>query len=307
VPPLRRTASFWSEQWQGTEERVRAVAGALRSEGAVVASGGDWDRWDLQVRGGLLGGARLRIGIEEHGSGKQLVRVRSWPTAGSAALVLVALLTALAVLAGVGNAAAAAILLAAFAVLALTRLLYECGHGEAAHGETREREAQHAARILGIEKLHFWHEPDGRLRVRRELVQRLAQLIDTAKCSLLYAPQPHDDHPDHRAAARLVKAAVGCSAAHPALRLFEIWSPLGDMDEIVDISAVIDEKRRAIRAYHSQCAVMRLDDAVCRACSLPRRDAQLARRPVRRGVRVRVRYDGRIPPRSCETSSGGSV
>jgi hypothetical protein len=98
----------------------------VRSEGAVVASGGDWDRWDLQVRGGLLGGARLRLGIEEHGSGQQLVRVRSWPRASSPALVLVALLTALAVLAGVGDATAAAILLAAFAVLALTRLLYEC-------------------------------------------------------------------------------------------------------------------------------------------------------------------------------------
>jgi LmbE family N-acetylglucosaminyl deacetylase len=45
------------------------------------------------------------------------------------------------------------------------------------------------------------------------------------------------------------------------VRFFEIWSPLGDVDEIVDISDVIDEKRRAIRAYRSQCAVMRLDDA----------------------------------------------
>jgi LmbE family N-acetylglucosaminyl deacetylase len=135
------------------------------------------------------------------------------------------------------------------------------GHGEAAHGATREREAQRAAAVLGIEKLHFWREPDGRLRVRSELVQRLTQLIDTNEHSLLYAPQPHDDHPDHRAVARLVRAAVGCSAARPAVRFFEIWSPLGDMDEIVDISAVIDDKRRAIRAYRSQCAVMRLDDA----------------------------------------------
>jgi hypothetical protein len=125
-PPAPRTASFWSERWQGTEERVRAVEAALSREGAVVASGGDWDRWDLQVRGGLLGGARLRLGIEEHGAGKQLVRVRSWPRAGSTALVLVALLAALAVLAGVGDATAAAVLLASFAGLTLARLLYEC-------------------------------------------------------------------------------------------------------------------------------------------------------------------------------------
>ena len=124
--PLARTASFWSERWQGTEERVRAVADVLRGEGAVVGSGGDWDSWDLQVRGGLLGGARLRLGIEEHGAGRQLVRVRSWPRAGSPALVLVATLATLAALAAVGDAAAASILLASFAAVVLARVLYEC-------------------------------------------------------------------------------------------------------------------------------------------------------------------------------------
>ena len=135
------------------------------------------------------------------------------------------------------------------------------GHGEADHGETREAEARRAAAILGIEELHFWREPDGGLRARTELVRRLAALLDSTGCTLLYAPQPADDHPDHRAAARVVRAALAASAARPAVRFFEIWSPLGDMDEIVDISAVIDDKQRAIRAYRSQCAVMRLDDA----------------------------------------------
>jgi LmbE family N-acetylglucosaminyl deacetylase len=135
------------------------------------------------------------------------------------------------------------------------------GHGEDSHGQTREGEAKRAAAILGIEELHFWREPDGRLRAHGELVRRLAALIDETECSLLYAPQPADDHPDHRAAARLVRAALGAAAVRPPVRFFEIWSPLGDVDEIVDISDVIDEKRRAIRAYRSQCAVMRLDDA----------------------------------------------
>jgi GT2 family glycosyltransferase len=124
--PFARTASFWSERWQGTEERVRAVSAALQGEGAVVGSGGDWDRWDLYVRGGLLGGARLRLGIEEHGAGRQLVRVRSWPRAGRAAMVLVAALALLALLAGVGDAEAASLLLATFAGLLLGRVLYEC-------------------------------------------------------------------------------------------------------------------------------------------------------------------------------------
>jgi LmbE family N-acetylglucosaminyl deacetylase len=135
------------------------------------------------------------------------------------------------------------------------------GHGEADHGETRRREARRAAAILGIAQLEFWEEPDGSLQARRSLATRLAELIDSLRPALVYAPQPEDDHPDHRAAAKLVRRAVAASTAKPSVRFFEIWSPLPDMDEIVDISDVIADKRRAIRAYRSQCAVMRLDEA----------------------------------------------
>ena len=44
-----------------------------------VVRGGDIDRWDIQVRLGPLGSARLRVAVEEHGQGRQLVRYRVWP------------------------------------------------------------------------------------------------------------------------------------------------------------------------------------------------------------------------------------
>ena len=46
---------------------------------AVVKKGGDFDRWDLEIRGGLLGCVRAVAMIEEHGAGKQLFRLRAWP------------------------------------------------------------------------------------------------------------------------------------------------------------------------------------------------------------------------------------
>ncbi len=124
--PLPHTDTFWAEHWQGTEERVRAVSAALQRAGAFVLSGGDWDRWDLQVRGGVFGKARLRLGIEEHGAGRQLVRVRCWPHAAWPPLALVVLLAVLAVLAGASHAEAAMLLLAGFASITLLRLIYEC-------------------------------------------------------------------------------------------------------------------------------------------------------------------------------------
>src|SRR5437867_238724 len=76
--PLPRTCTIWSERWQGPEERLQAIEVALQARGARVLRGGDYDRWELEVRGGLFGAARTRMAIEEHGAGKQLVRFRSW-------------------------------------------------------------------------------------------------------------------------------------------------------------------------------------------------------------------------------------
>ena len=135
------------------------------------------------------------------------------------------------------------------------------GHGIEDPAGVREREARKAAAILGIEPLEFWHEPDGRLRVRRALTARLAAEVRRRRASIVYAPHRRDDHPDHRAAARIATEAVALSGRRVAVRHFEIWSPIGEIAELIDISDVLDDKLRAIRAYRSQNSVMRFDDA----------------------------------------------
>lgn len=136
------------------------------------------------------------------------------------------------------------------------------GHGIEEPGPTREREALKAASILGIEHVDFWREPDGRLRARAELAERVAALLRGRRVSVLYAPHDHDDHPDHRAAARIARAAAAQAGRRKLeLRGYEIWSPLGDIEHVVDISDVLDDKLRAIRAYESQCAVMPFEQA----------------------------------------------
>ena len=54
----------------------------LRAEGLALEIGGEFDRWDLEVRGGFFGCARLRLAVEEHGGGRQLARFRVWPRVG---------------------------------------------------------------------------------------------------------------------------------------------------------------------------------------------------------------------------------
>ncbi|MDQ3817052.1 MAG: glycosyltransferase [Acidobacteriota bacterium] len=72
--PWPRTFIIWSERWQSSYGRLQALEALLRTQRAVVLRGGSYDPWDLEVRGGILGGTRVRMSIEEHGGGKQLVR-----------------------------------------------------------------------------------------------------------------------------------------------------------------------------------------------------------------------------------------
>jgi hypothetical protein len=50
----------------------------LRERGAVTRRGGDFDAWDLDVRGGVLARARVLMAVEDHALGKQYVRYRTW-------------------------------------------------------------------------------------------------------------------------------------------------------------------------------------------------------------------------------------
>jgi GT2 family glycosyltransferase len=118
---------LWSEgPWQSAEQRLQSFERALRAAGAAVIRGGDYDRWDLEVRGGLLGTARLLMVIEEHGEGKQYVRLRLWPMAVPATLILVVLFAVLGAIAALDLRWTAWALLNLPAVFLLGRTFYEC-------------------------------------------------------------------------------------------------------------------------------------------------------------------------------------
>jgi hypothetical protein len=99
--PLPTTISLWSECWEAVESRLSELASILKENGTPPLHGGEFDRWDLAVHGGLFGAVRLLAMVEEHGSGRQLCCFRLWPKLPSAATVLllvITILTGLAVL-----------------------------------------------------------------------------------------------------------------------------------------------------------------------------------------------------------------
>jgi GT2 family glycosyltransferase len=127
--PRRRSWTVWSESWRPLAARLGDVEALLRARGATVRYGGDCRRWDLEVRTGMMGGARALIAIEEHGAGKQLMRVRAWPRWSAKGTILTSLFALLAVGAAADGAGDAVIVLGGIALVLAGRALDESTAG----------------------------------------------------------------------------------------------------------------------------------------------------------------------------------
>jgi O-antigen biosynthesis protein len=124
--PWPRTLNVWSEEWRDPLAWLQTLEESLKGLRTRVLRGGDFDRWDLELRGGLLGATRVLMAVEEHGGGKQLVRFRAWPRFAPLGLGLTLLLAALAAAAAVDQAWITCVLLDTLAVLLLLTMSREC-------------------------------------------------------------------------------------------------------------------------------------------------------------------------------------
>ncbi len=91
--PWRYTFTAWTEHWQALPDRLEAIETTIGEKRFAVQRGGEFDRWDLHVKPGILGGTRVRMMIEEHGAGKQMIRCRTWPTFSRVAIACTATLS----------------------------------------------------------------------------------------------------------------------------------------------------------------------------------------------------------------------
>jgi GT2 family glycosyltransferase len=130
--PTPQTRSFWSEYWRAPERRLETIETALLDQGIRVMRGGDCDRWDLQVPGGLWGAARGRMTVEEHGGGKQMARFRSWPLIKRRGWLLLTLFAGLAIAAAIVQAWPEAVLMGLAAIVMAAKVFTDCGAAMAA-------------------------------------------------------------------------------------------------------------------------------------------------------------------------------
>jgi hypothetical protein len=84
--------ALWSETWHAPSSWVEALDRCLTRDRIPVLRAGPFERWDLEVRGGPVGRVRVLTATEEHGQGKQLVRVRLSPRVRALPTLLLAVL-----------------------------------------------------------------------------------------------------------------------------------------------------------------------------------------------------------------------
>jgi len=153
--PARRRFAFWSERWRPAHAWLGALEAELRAQRVPVLRGGAFDDWDLEVRGGNAGALRLRMAVEEHGQGKQLVRLRTWPRRSSRRVVALLVLAGLAALAAVGGSWLAAAAFGGAALLPAGRAARQRGAAlvavrRALRGLEPQRAVEPNARVVGV-------------------------------------------------------------------------------------------------------------------------------------------------------------
>jgi bacillithiol biosynthesis deacetylase BshB1 len=134
--------------------------------------------------------------------------------------------------------------------------------GTRGNAETRRKEAERAAEILGAEFRETLDFGDGGLVVSRENELLLMDVIRRERPRLVMTSYPDDRHPDHARAGRFVTDAAFYAGLrrietnHPAHRpQHTIYFPTAVMHEpdfVVDITAAIETRRAAILAFASQ-------------------------------------------------------
>lgn len=128
--------------------------------------------------------------------------------------------------------------------------------------ETRRRESQEAATILGVSIRETLDFGDGGLRTGEDEITALMRLIRRHRPDVLIGPLPDDRHPDHTRAGRLITEAwfyaglVKRETEEPPHRpdavIYYLQNYIPQPSFVVDVSEVWEQRMRAMTAYRSQ-------------------------------------------------------
>lgn len=120
----------------------------------------------------------------------------------------------------------------------------------------RRREAEAACDVLGVGEREYWGFPDGCAVTPTDLdavTEHLLDALQRRRPALVYAPHVGESHPDHHFIGLATARAVQRAGPGMTLVGYEVWSPQ-PAGFVLDVTAVYETKRAAVRCYQSQLA-----------------------------------------------------
>lgn len=138
----------------------------------------------------------------------------------------------------------------------------------------REKEAQASAAVMCVSDCIFMRMPDGELENSAKSLIPMVELIRGKKPEIVYVTHAQDQHQDHRIANEIVFESVIRAAryAHQECKgnpwrvgtvlLYEVWTPLTQVNYIENITDVMDKKIEALSKHKSQLANVAYDEAI---------------------------------------------
>jgi bacillithiol biosynthesis deacetylase BshB1 len=136
--------------------------------------------------------------------------------------------------------------------------------GTRGNPETRRREAEAAARILGLSVRENLKLPDGGVTLDMPTKLRIVEVLRRHRPRTVILPHFEGRHPDHYWAGRagyeacFLSGLKNFNAPGEAHRPFKVIYALGALPVaptfVVDVTAEFERRMEAIRAYHSQVA-----------------------------------------------------
>ncbi|EDY17772.1 LmbE family protein [Chthoniobacter flavus Ellin428] len=129
------------------------------------------------------------------------------------------------------------------------------GKSEDEAAAIRSAEAEAACQIIGAEAL-FAGQIDGATTIDSARTDEMGKLLSSCRPDIVFTHWPIDAHRDHQAASVLTFRAVQAIKPHPHLYYFEVDTGSESQgfppNTYVDVSSVLDAKKAALFAHHSQ-------------------------------------------------------
>lgn len=124
--------------------------------------------------------------------------------------------------------------------------------------DIRKKEARKAGKIIGISQTIFLGFPDGCLAADSRSTKAVEEIIKEIKPTIIFLPSFVDNHPDHLATAEIfyqvfqgIEHYSARGLADTLIFNYEIWTPQF-VNRLVDITKMIEIKKKAIQAHQSQ-------------------------------------------------------